>query len=251
MSELDCNVCKNNSDLEYVSIDNTSDKNVNITIESIGHNDIYFCTDKDSTAVTTEKAVTTCLSPRDPCANPSLLVSDIQIEGRWSVELEDGTIIEDKTIEELAEILLDYDLEIILPPDLSIDCNSYYDLPSEFSLEGDFNYDYDRQWTVYINEELIGTTRESNTPSGDSYENMESLIPGETIYFADYPGYFQMENSSEEKISVVFVPNTTQGLDPELYLRISNPSLSYNPSTGVIKFCLSPYVEEDVGEITE
>lgn len=248
MSNSNCDVCKENLNLTYINIENVTDLIKNIKIEAVGHNDLYFCTETDPSAIVTESSVTTCLSAKISCNYSSSEVTDLNMDGLWSVQLEDGTLIEDKTLEELSEILLEYDIVFQTPPSIDLDCNEYLELSSSFSLDYNFDYENDRQWAFYLNGNYVGTTG-MQLPNGNRYDYMEDLIYGESNIEADYVGYFTMTNNTTDVISVAFVPTNTKGVLGYPTMQEYNESFSYDSTSGIIKFCLSPYFEPEIGEL--
>lgn len=246
MASSNCDVCRENPNLTYVNIENVTNLIRNLKIEAVGHNDLYFCTETDSAAVVTETSLVTCLAPKSACNYATSEITDLNIDGLWSVELEDGTLIKDKTLEELSEILLEHQILLQIPPELYLKCDEFSNLSSTFTLPDDFDYGNDRKWAFYLNGVHIGTTN-VELPNGNKYRYVETLIDAETNIYSDYDDSFTMTNTTEDIISVAFVPTNVIDLE-EVTMNEPNDSFSYDPLTGIVRFCLAPSVELEVSE---
>ena len=233
MTETNCNVCLTDKTLTFVSVANTTLTSKKFKIEAVDHDRFYACLDKDPSATLEGTIFSTCLTERDPCKNPTVSANDVRLAGNWTVELEDGTLIENKTLEELSELLLDYEILLKLPTSLGLNCDQFEDLPNSFETEGNLDYQDDRQWELYVNNELYGIT-------GGQFEYMEDLVNSHPDLTGNYGSGLIIINDSSNRISLAFV--ATKGNienDESFYPKFYNESLQYDLETGIMKFCLS------------
>lgn len=240
MSLLDCNVCENNGDLSYVGVVNTNSEIVSFSIEGIGDSPVGICLDSDPSAVELSTGFSTCFIGRDPCQNPAENPVPVLLSGYWDVELEDGTLIENKTLEELSELLLDHEILLKIPPNVGLTCSDFTDIPNYWEIDGDLNY-YDeeddrvREWELYVNGEYFGIT------GGDDTSWMEELAESHPLLTGDYPDDgIIITNESSQDLSIAFVAVGKTPLSEIGYTLVnSNPSYSHDIESGMIKFCLS------------
>ena len=233
MTETNCNVCLTDKTLTFVSVANTTLTPKKFKIEAVDHDKLYACLDKDPSATLEGTVFSTCLTERDPCKSPTVSVNDIRMAGNWTVELEDGTLIENKTLEELSELLLDYEILLKLPTSLGLNCDQFEDLPNSFEMEGDLDYQDDRQWELYVNNELYGIT-------GGQFVYMEDLADSHPLLTGSYKSGIIITNESSQDLSIAFVAVGKTPLSELGYTLVnSNPSYSHDIESGVIKFCLS------------
>ena len=238
MTETNCNVCLTDKTLTFVSVANTTLTPKKFKIEAVDHDKLYACLDKDPSATLEGTIFSTCLTERDPCKNPTVSANDVRLAGNWTVELEDGTLIENKTLEELSELLLDYEILLKLPTSLGLNCDQFEDLPNSFETEGNLDYQDDRQWELYVNNELYGIT-------GGQFEYMEDLVNSHPDLTGNYGSGLIIINDSSNRISLAFV--ATKGNienDESFYPKFSNESLQYDLETGIMQFCLNGMSKE-------
>ena len=234
MTETNCNVCLTDKTLTFVSVANTTLSPKKFKIEAVDHDKLYACLDKDPSATLEGTVFSTCLIERDPRKSPTVSANNVQLAGNWTVELEDGTLLENKTLEELSELLLDYEILLKLPTSLGLNCDQFEDLPNSFETEGNLDYQDDRQWELYVNNELYGIT-------GGQFEYMEDLADSHPLLTGDYPDDgIIITNESSQDLSIAFVAVGKTPLSEIGYTLVnSNPSYSHDIESGVIKFCLS------------
>ena len=231
MTETNCDVCLTDPSLSYVSISNTKLNPVNLKIETIDHNSLYACLETDPSAKLEGSTFSTCLTERDPCSNPALVVKQLNMAGKWNVELEDGTLIENKTIEELADILLEYDLLVEIPLKIEFDCLQYEVLPSTFKSTNDLNYEENSRWDLYIDGELYGST-------GNGITYMEDLIDTHPYLKGTWNDGILVENMRSTPISIAFVSPKNFTDDFVFNLEMDYESYEFNRESGIIQFCL-------------
>ena len=227
MTETNCNVCLTDKTLTFVSVANTTLTPKKFKIEAIGHDRIYACLDSDPSATFVNNVYSTCLTERDPCQNPRMEVKDLKLSGNWTVELEDGTLIENKTLEELSTILLTHEILLEIPP--SIVCDGITGLPLSFQISGDLDYEDSRTWKIYVDGEYLGTT-------GQQF--VEEIIEQHPKLTASFGEGLMIENESTDTVGIILVASSITNLAKPV-LTIDNPSYSFNAETGTIKFCLS------------
>ena len=233
MTETNCNVCLTDKTLTFVSVANTTLSPKKFKIEAVDHDKLYACLDKDPSATLEGTIFSTCLTERDPCKNPTVSANDVRLAGNWTVELEDGTLIENKTLEELSELLLDYEILLKLPTSLGFNCDQFEDLPNSFETEGNLDYQDDRQWELYVNNELYGIT-------GGQFEYMEDLVNSHPDLTGNYGSGLIIVNESVNPISLAFVATVGNiENDENFYPKSYNESLQYDLEAGIMKFCLS------------
>lgn len=239
MTETNCNVCLTDKTLTFVSVANTTLTPKNFKIEAVDHDRLYACLDKDPSATLEGTLFSTCLAERDPCKNPTVSVNDIRMTGNWTVELEDGTLIENKTLEELSELLLEHEILLKIPPSIGLTCSDFTDIPNYWEISGDLNYsdgedDRVREWELYVNGEYFGITE------GNSTGWMEELAELHPLLTGTYDDGIIITNESSQDLSVAFVAVGKTPLSELGYTLVnSNPSYSHDIESGVIKFCLS------------
>lgn len=241
MSETNCDVCKTSELLTFVSINNTTTSTKKFKIEAVGHTDLYACLDSDPSAIFNNNVFETCLTERDPCQNPAESPVPVLLSGYWDVELEDGTLIENKTLEELSELLLEHEILLKIPPSISLTCSDFTDIPNYWKISGDFNYHDDednrvREWELYVNGEYFGVTGQDDDTSW--IEELAELHP---LLTGNYDsGGIIITNESSQDLSIAFVAVSKTPLSKLGYTLVnSNPSYSHDIESGVIKFCLS------------
>lgn len=237
MTETNCNVCLTDKTLTFVSVANTTLTPKKFKIEAVDHDKLYACLDKDPSATLEGTVFSTCLTERDPCKSPTVSAKDVQLAGNWTVELEDGTLIENKTLEELSDILLTHDILLKLPASVGINCTEFEDIPNSFETNGDLDYGNPdtgkRQWELYVNNEYYGVT-------GDEFEYMEELVDTHPDLSGSYGDGLVIINESVNPISLAFVATVgnienDENFSPKFY----NESLQYDLEAGIMKFCLS------------
>lgn len=240
MSETNCDVCKTSELLTFVSINNTTTSTKKFKIEAVGHTDLYACLDSDPSAIFNNNVFETCLTERDPCQNPAESPVPVLLSGYWDVELEDGTLIENKTLEELSELLLEHEILFKIAPSIGLTCSDFTDIPNYWEIDGDLNY-YDdeddrvREWELYVNGEYFGITGGNNTRWMEELADLHPLLTG------DYPDDgIIITNESSQDLSIAFVAVGKTPLSELGYTLVnSNPSYSHDIESGMIKFCLS------------
>lgn len=233
MTETNCNVCLTDKTLTFVSVVNTTLTPKKFKIEAVDHDRLYACLDKDPSATLEGTVFSTCLTERDPCKSPTVSANNVQLAGNWTVELEDGTLLENKTLEELSELLLDYEILLKLPTSLGLNCDQFEDLPNSFETEGDLDYQDDRQWELYVNNELYGIT-------GGQFVYMEDLVNSHPDLTGNYSSGLIIINESVNPISLAFVATVGNiENDENFYPKFPNESLQYDLEAGIMKFCLS------------
>lgn len=244
MSETNCDVCKTSELLTFVSINNTTTSTKKFKIEAVGHTDLYACLDSDPSAIFNNNVFETCLTERDPCQNPAESPVPVLLSGYWDVELEDGTLIENKTLEELSELLLEHEILFKIAPSIGLTCSDFTDIPNYWEIDGDLNYEDDeddrvREWELYVNGEYFGTT------GGDNTRWMEDLADSHPLLTGNYDSGIIITNESSQDLSIAFVAVGKTPLSELGYTLVnSNPSYSHDIELGVIKFCLSGMSKE-------
>lgn len=240
MTETNCNVCLTDKTLTFVSVANTTLTSKKFKIEAVDHDRLYACLDKDPSATLEGTVFSTCLTERDPCKSPTVSVNDIRMAGNWTVELEDGTLIENKSLEELSELLLEHEILLKIPPSISLTCSDFTDIPNYWEISGDLNY-YDdeddrvREWELYVNGEYFGVTGQDDDTSW-----MEQLSDLHPLLTGNYDSGIIITNESSQDLSIAFVAVGKTPLSELGYTLVnSNPSYSHDIESGVIKFCLS------------
>lgn len=237
MTETNCNVCLTDKTLTFVSVANTTLTPKKFKIEAVDHDRLYACLDKDPSATLEGTIFSTCLTERDPCKSPTISAKDVQLSGNWTVELEDGTLIENKTLEELSEILLTHEILLKLPVSVGLNCTEFKDIPNSFETYGDLDYGNPstgiRQWELYINNEYYGVT-------GGEFRYMEDLVNTHPDLLGSYGDGLIIVNESVNPISLAFVATVGNiENDENFYPKSYNESLQYDLEAGIMKFCLS------------
>ena len=239
MTETNCNVCLTDKTLTFVSVANTTLTPKKFKIEAVDHDKLYACLDKDPSATLEGTVFSTCLTERDPCKSSTVSVNDIRMAGNWTVELEDCTLIENKSLEELSELLLEHEILLKIPPNIGLTCSDFTDIPNYWEISGNLNYEDDeddrvREWELYVNGEYFGVTENSGTSW------MEDLADSHPLLTGDYNNGIIITNTSSQDLSIAFVAVGKTPLSELGYTLVnSNPSYSHDIESGIIKFCLS------------
>lgn len=236
----DCNTCLEDKSKVFVGIVNSNSFPVEFAIESLEESFIGFCPEHDSSAVETEKGISTCFLGRDPCLSPSSELRNIEVENEealYTVELEDGTIFEDKTFLEINAEL--YKKGILFCTEVknnyTADCDQYSQLPPDLTIYDDLDYSEDRKWALYINNEYIGSTDSIY----DYMEDMDNIYEGLRIAYDS--GHLYFENQTEEYLAIKLVANTTLNIREEFSVS-DETSFIFDPEEAVLYFCLGVYL---------
>lgn len=227
----DCNVCHEDSSLMFVGVSNYTDKHLRFELKGVEEAPVGFCPDRDPSAVQTPDGFSTKLLPRDINLNPvkDFFYTKANTDQMpiYSVEV-GGVKLEGLTEQELIKELFNRDILLVIKTPYKVPCTDVENISNSLSIISDLDYNYNRIWSLFVNEEYVGTT-----DSGYSYvESMNGIFPELDI---SYTSGLVFKNKSENPMFIQLYTDTVEGL-PEEFPHTENSSFIYEHDS--ISFCL-------------